>query len=114
LAARASGETTRRVRSADIRAFGPSVPGETITLGDLADTAAVERMMEGARAVVHFGAVSVEDSFERILHSNIVEVFDAARRHGIKRIVYASSIHTVGFYPTSQRIDGDAWPRPDS
>jgi uronate dehydrogenase len=105
------------VRSTDRRAFGPPLPGETIVLGDLGDAAAVERMVEGTSAVAHFGAVSVEDSFERILHSNIVgtqNVFDAARRHGVKRIVYASSIHTVGFYPTSQRIDAEACLRPDS
>jgi uronate dehydrogenase len=66
---------------------------------------------------VHFGAVSGEDSFERILQSNIVgtqNVFDAARRHAVQRIVYASSIHTVGFYPTTERIDANACLRPDS
>jgi uronate dehydrogenase len=105
------------LRSADIRAFGPALSGETIALGDFADAAAVERMVKGTSAVVHFGAVSVEDSFERILQSNMIgtqNVFDAARRHGIRRIVYASSIHTVGFYPTSQRIDAEACLRPDS
>src|SRR5258708_39199240 len=105
------------VRSTDVRAFGPPVPGETVAHGDLGDAEAVERLVEGASAVVHFGAVSVEDSFERILRSNIVgtqNVFGAARRFGVKRIVYASSIHTVGFYPTSQRIDAEASLRPDS
>ncbi|HXP74008.1 MAG TPA: NAD(P)-dependent oxidoreductase [Stellaceae bacterium] len=105
------------VRSTDIRAFGPSIPGETITLGDLADASIVERLVKGTSAVVHFGAIAGEDTFERILQSNIIgtqNVFDAARRHDIKRIVYASSIHTVGFYPTAERIDADAPPRPDS
>ena len=35
-------------------------------------------------------------------------------RHGVRRIVYASSIHTVGFYPTTERIDAEAPLRPDS
>jgi uronate dehydrogenase len=105
------------VRSTDIRAFGPSIPGETISLGDLADASVVERLLEGTSAVVHFGAIAGEDTFERILQSNIVgtqNVLNAARRHGVKRIVYASSIHTVGFYPTFERIDADAPSRPDS
>lgn len=105
------------LRSSDIRAFGPALSGEAIELGDLSDVSAVERLVEGASAVVHFGAIAGEDSFDRILSSNIVgtqNVFDAARRRGVSRIVYASSIHTVGFYPTSQRIDADAPLRPDS
>jgi uronate dehydrogenase len=105
------------LRSTDIRAFGPALPSETIALGDLADAATVESLVHGVSAVVHFGAVSVEDAFERVLHSNIVgtqNVFDAARRRGIKRVVYASSIHTVGYYRTSERIDVEAPPRPDS
>jgi uronate dehydrogenase len=105
------------LRSADIRPFGPAIPGEAIAIGDLGDAAAVERMVEGTSAIVHFGGVSAEDSFERILRANIVgvqNVLDAARRHRVKRIVYASSIHTVGFYPTSERIDAEAVLRPDS
>jgi uronate dehydrogenase len=105
------------LRSTDIRNMGPALEGEAIAPADLADVAAVDRIMAGAGAVVHFGAVSVEDSFERILRSNVVgtyNVFEAARAHGVQRIVYASSIHVVGFYPTEEYIDSDAPPRPDS
>ena len=105
------------LRSTDIRPFGPALPGETIVLGDLADAAGVDRLVEGTGAIVHFAGVSAEDSFERVLNANIRGVqnlLDAARRHGVRRIVYASSIHTVGFYRTSERIDAEAPPRPDS
>jgi uronate dehydrogenase len=105
------------VRSSDIRDFGPALPGETIQLADLADAAAIERLADGAGAIVHLGAIGVEDSFERILQANIVgthNVFEAARRNGVRRVVYASSIHTVGFYPTTQTIDTAAPYRPDS
>lgn len=105
------------LRSTDVRPFGPALTGETIVQADLADAAAIDAAVAGCGAIVHFGAVSVEDGFERILQSNIVgtqNLFDAARRHGVKRIVYASSIHVVGYYPTTERIDADAPPRPDS
>ena len=105
------------LRSSDIRAFGPALDGEEIKLADLADAPAVDRIVAGASGIVHLGAVKVEDSFDRILQSNVVgtyNVFEAARRHGVKRIVYASSIHVIGFYPTSQHIDSEAPLRPDS
>jgi uronate dehydrogenase len=110
-------QRTGGLRSSDIRTFGPALAGETIVPADLSDAAAVDALVAGCGAIVHFGAVSVEDSFERILSSNVVgthNVFEAARRHGIRRVVYASSIHVVGYYPTTERIDADAPPRPDS
>jgi len=105
------------LRSTDIRPFGPALPGETITLADVADALAVQRLVDGVAAIVHFGAVSVEDSFDRILHSNIVgtqNIFDAALRNRVRRIVYASSIHAVGSYRTTEWIDAEAPARPDS
>jgi uronate dehydrogenase len=105
------------LRSFDIRPIVDALPGESTIVGDLADLDAVERAVDGAAAVLHFGAVSVEDGFEPILRANIVgtyNVFEAARRRGVERVVYASSIHTVGFCPTAQTIDADAPPRPDS
>jgi uronate dehydrogenase len=41
-------------------------------------------------------------------------LFEAARRKGVKRIVFASSNHAVGFYPRQQRIGVDAAVRPDT
>jgi uronate dehydrogenase len=105
------------LRSTDIREFGPPLGGEEIVIADLADAAAVEALVSGTTGIVHFGAIAGEDSFERILRANIVatfNLFDAARRCGIKRIVYASSVHIMGFYPTSETIDSEAPPRPDS
>src|SRR5262249_48801686 len=39
---------------------------------------------------------------------------EAARRAGVKRVVFASSNHAIGFYPRSQRIGVDVRVRPDS
>ena len=37
-----------------------------------------------------------------------------ARRAGVRRIVFATSNHAVGFYPRDHRIDHRVVPRPDS
>jgi uronate dehydrogenase len=84
---------------------------------DIADMAAVERMVEGVDGIIHLGGNSGESNWETILHSNIVgcyNVFEAARRAGTKRIVMATSNHAVGFYRRDHRIDHQVVPRPDS
>jgi len=90
--------------------------GEEAVQCDLADKDAVHDLVAGVDAVAHFGGVSVEDRFESILQSNIVGVFnlyEAARKHGVKRVVFASSNHVVGFYKQTDRIGTEAPVRPD-
>ena len=105
------------VRSTDIRAFGSPGENEEIVQADLSDAAAVDRLVDGVGAIVHFGGIRIEDKWEHILQANIIgtyNVFDAARRHGVKRIVYASSVHAIGYYPSTQTIDTEVPHRPDS
>ena len=83
---------------------------------DLADASAVHRLMEGVDAVVHLGGVSVEGPFEPILQANIIglhNLYEAARRQGCKRVVFASSNHVTGCYPRSQMLTPQDPPRPD-
>ena len=71
---------------------------EEVVECELADLDAVMEVVEGCDAIVHFGAAPVERPWEEILNSSIrggYNVYEAARRHGIRRVVYASSIHTV-------------------
>ncbi len=92
-------------------------PNETFVPAELADIASVERACEGIDGVIHLGGFSVEGPWETILQSNIIgcyNLFEAARRKGVKRVVFASSNHTIGFYPRVQRIGVDVVPRPDS
>jgi uronate dehydrogenase len=94
----------------------PPVPPETFVAADLADREAVLRAVEGVEAVVHLGAVPGEAAFEELLGPNVVgsfNVFDAARRTGVRRVVYASSNHVTGFYPVEERLTGAEPPRPD-
>jgi len=97
--------------------IGKLYPGETYSAADLGDLDAISTVIEGADVVVHFGAIGDEAPFDDILHSNIIgayNVWEAAKRHGVKRIVYASSIHAVGMYHRNENIGTDVPHRPDS
>ncbi len=105
------------VRLSDIGEMAPARAGEEVVKCDLADKAAVLAMMEGVDAVLHFGGLSTEYAFEDIMQANILgtaNVYEAADKCGVKRIVFASSNHAVGFYKTTDVIDADAPTRPDT
>ncbi|RMF39878.1 MAG: NAD(P)-dependent oxidoreductase [Alphaproteobacteria bacterium] len=92
-------------------------PGERFEQADLADLDAVTALLKGAEMVVHFGAIADEAPFEAILRSNIMgayNVWEAAWRNGLRRVVYASSIHAVGMHPKTEFIGVDAPHRPDT
>ena len=68
-------------------------------------------------AVVHLGGIASEETWETIRDVNIdgaYNVFESARRSGVKRVVYASSVHAVDFYPRSRKIDSEVTVLPDS
>jgi uronate dehydrogenase len=90
---------------------------EKFKAADLADLAQVESICEGVDGILHFGGYSVEGPWDAILQSNIIgcyNLFEAARRKGVKRVIFASSNHAVGFYPRHHRIGTDVTARPDS
>ncbi|WP_133861962.1 MULTISPECIES: NAD(P)-dependent oxidoreductase [Pseudomonas] len=92
-------------------------PAEEVVTCDLADKAGVHDLVEGVDAILHFGGISTEHAFEPILEANIrgtFNLYEAARRHGVKRVVFASSNHVIGFYRQDQRIDASVPQRPDS
>lgn len=104
------------LRLSDRSDLGAAGPGEEVVLADLADAAAVDAMVQGVQAIVHLGGVSVEGPFGPILQANILGVYnlyEAARKHGVKRVVFASSNHVTGYYRQSETINADAPPRPD-
>nr|WP_024309153.1 NAD(P)-dependent oxidoreductase [Pseudomonas sp. P818] len=105
------------LRLSDIGEMAPAEgPNEEVVRCDLADKAGVHQLVEGVDAILHFGGVSVERPFEEILGANICGVFhiyEAARRHGVQRVVFASSNHVIGFYKQDQRLDANSPRRPD-
>ena len=71
--------------------------------GDLTDTAAVDRAVadSGAGAIIHLAALQVPFckadpvAGARVNVVGHVNVFEAARKHGVKNLVYASSISAL-------------------
>ena len=110
------GHLANTLRLSDRGDLDPAGPGEEVVPCDLADGAAVEALVEGCDGIVHLGGQSTEASWEVIRASNIegmVNLYEAARKRGRPRIVFASSNHAIGFYRQAERIDGFAPTRPD-
>jgi uronate dehydrogenase len=105
------------LRLSDIRPLGEAQAGEELDAADLRDLDQMVAAMEGVDAVVHLGGVPEEDAWEPVHNLNLVgcyHVFEAARRQGVKRMVFASSNHVIGYYRRPERIGPDVPPRPDS
>jgi uronate dehydrogenase len=91
--------------------------GEKFMRADISRMADAMRITKGVDAVVHLGGYSVEGPWDGILKANIVgcyNVFEAARRNGVKRILFPTSNHAVGFYRRDETIDHRVYPKPDS
>jgi uronate dehydrogenase len=108
------------MRLADIAPLTPAGPGEEIVRADLLDMASLVEAMSGIDCVVHMAGVPVEpetEAWDKVLPANIIGVhnlFEAARLAGVKRVVFASSHHAVGFYRREPLMTATVAPRPDS
>ncbi|MBI3506613.1 MAG: NAD(P)-dependent oxidoreductase [Proteobacteria bacterium] len=84
---------------------------------DLSNYAETAAAVAGIDGIVHLGGYSVEGPWESILNANIVgcyNLFESARLAGVKRVVFASSNHAVGYYPRTTTIPHDVTVLPDS
>jgi uronate dehydrogenase len=93
---------------------GPGEPDgrrkEEAVVASVTDLAAMTQACAGADAVIHLAGVPSEGPWDTIMETNIhgtYTVFEAARRAGVPRVIFASSNHAVGFTPRS------AFPVPD-
>jgi uronate dehydrogenase len=93
-------------------------PGEEAIQASVTDMDAMTAACQGADAVIHLAGISGESSWERINELNInggYVAFEAARRAGVPRVIFASSNHAVGFTPRSDfPVPDYAFPRPDT
>jgi uronate dehydrogenase len=100
------GRTLRLVDLAPVTAG----PGEEAVQASVTDLDAMTAACRGADAVIHLAGIPGEASWPRILETNInggYTAFEAARRAGTPRVIFASSNHAVGFTPR------EAFPVPD-
>lgn len=107
----------KHLRLADRVPLGEAGPNEELLTFELDDMQAVMAAAKGVDAIVHFGGAPLEAPWETILASNIrgsYNIYEAARKHGVKRVVYASSVHAIGYHPLEAHIDAAAPHRPDS
>ena len=105
-----------RLRLSDKRNLQKS-KGETFIRADISKMSDALKITKGVDAIIHLGGYSVEGPWEGILKANIVgcyNVFEAARRNGVKRILFPTSNHAVGFYRRNQTIDHRVYIKPDS
>jgi len=109
-------------RGLNLRSAGGSKPlvpiadGEDLMHGDLRDAEVVDRLLAGVDLLIHFAGTSVERPLPEIIDNNLralVEVYEGARRQGVRRVVFASSNHAIGMYPVEDRLALDCAPRPD-
>ena len=105
------------LRVSDLRTVKKINTEEKFVRANISKFADALRITRGVDAIVHLGGYSVEGPWEGILSANIIgcyNVFEAARRNGVRRILFPTSNHAVGFYKRSQTIDHRVFIKPDS
>jgi uronate dehydrogenase len=105
------------LRVSDLRSLKKINKEEQFVRADISKMSDALRITKGVDAVVHLGGYSVEGPWEGILSANIVgcyNVFEAARRNGVRRILFPTSNHATGFYRRDHVIDHRVYPKPDS
>ncbi len=85
---------------------------------DVTDEERLDQLMEGIDTVLHIAWKKDEDDFLGVaLPVNVggaYHIYEAARRHGVRRVIFASSNHATGFYRVGEDIDVHDPYRPDS
>jgi len=92
--------------------------GEEVVRASITDMDAMTAACRGASAMIHLAAIPGEAPWDEILEINIqgtYVAFEAARRAGVPRVIFASSNHAVGFAPReSYPVPDYAFPAPDT
>ena len=91
---------------------------DDVLVGGCEDLELMQKATEGVDAVVHLGAIPGEDTFDKLLQSNVVgtyNVLEASRINKVKRIAFASTNHTTGAWEwNGVQANPDMPPRADS
>lgn len=99
--------------------YGPLTPlqaDEEVCHGNLCDSTVVDQLLQGVDVVVHLAGTSVERPLPEVIENNLLalyELYEGARRHGVKRVVLASSNHAIGMHSVETRLSLGCEFRPD-
>jgi uronate dehydrogenase len=108
------GRTLRLLDTAPLTAGA----GEEVIRTSVTDLDAMTAACRGADAAIHLAGIPGEATWNEIRDVNIegtYAVFEAARRAGVGRVVFASSNHAVGFSPRAEfPVPDYAFPAPDT
>lgn len=105
------------VRLSDCRPVTDLAANEEFHPADLTDPDALERVVAGVEGIVHLGGLPSEAAYDRLLAVNMagtIHLFEAARRHEVRRLVFASTMHVLGFHERDKPLSPDSPPRPDT
>jgi uronate dehydrogenase len=107
----------RTLRLLDLAPLEAGASEEAVQ-GSVTDLELMTSVCAGVDAVIHLAGQSTESSWERVLDLNIngtYTLFEAARRAGVPRVVFASSNHAVGFHtPDEYPLAEIVTPLPDT
>ena len=104
------------LRLSDINPPGDAAAGEELAPARLEAADAMLGLLAGVDAVVHLGGVATEQPWGTVLPANILglhKLYEAARRNGVRCIVFASANHVTGCYGIGQTISPADPARPD-
>ena len=110
-------EAGHDVRGIDV--VRPDAPwADVVVVADVAsDESALAEVLAGADAVVHLAAHAGETDFETAVHSHLRmthRVLEQALASDVRRVIYASSNHAVGFTPRAPMVSAGTAVRPDT
>jgi uronate dehydrogenase len=101
----------------DLRPVADLAPTERSVTVDLSDLDALTESLRGMDGVIHLAGIPDEGDLADITAVNILgtfHLFEAARRAGVARVVYASSNHVTGLYPVDVLVGPELPVRPDT
>lgn len=101
----------------DIRSCAAVGPRETARVGDLGDIAFVRQLLTGADTVIHMAGIPDDRPLADLIGPNFLalnHLYATALELGVRRVIFASSNHATGMYPSGQKIDTRVAVNPDS
>jgi uronate dehydrogenase len=106
-----------RLRLLDLAAVAAAGPHEEAVRCDLRDLDGLTAALRGAAGAIHLGGLPDEAAFADLAEVNISgtqHLLEAARRSGVRRVVFASTNHVTGMYPSSVTVSPSMPTRPDT